>query len=115
MTISLQFFTQTSKLLNCVPIVYQTAPLSKWIKISLSLIVLLSLQIILVLAAIFGIIIYRVIIVALLYYSDEQSIHSIAKIITSLTAAIINFIVIIILNIVSANNFSCTILYYCTI
>ncbi len=59
------------------------------------------LQICAVLAAVFGVIMYRIIMVTLLYGSSEPIVRQNAKITTSATAALINLIVIMLLNKVS--------------
>ena len=50
------------------------------------------------LAAVFGVIMYRIIVVALLYASDEDIVRSNAKLTTTATAALINLILIMFLN-----------------
>ena len=55
----------------------------------------------LVLGTIFGVIVYRIIIVAVLYTQPVEIVKEYAKIITSLTAAVCNLVIIIILNLVS--------------
>ena len=56
-------------------------------------------QICLVVAAIFGVIVYRIVVVALLYSIPELDSYS--HIVTTLTAAAINLVIILILNLVS--------------
>ena len=58
----------------------------------------LLLQIVCVMAAVFGVIMYRIIIVAVLYASDDALIKQNAKITTTVTAALISLVVIVILN-----------------
>lgn len=62
------------------------------------------LQIACVVAAVFGVIMYRIIVVALFYASSDEIVRRNAKIATTVTAAIINLIIIMILNRVSATS-----------
>ena len=55
-------------------------------------------QISCVLVAVFGIIMYRIVIVAVLYAAPNDYVRSNAKIATSATAACLNLIIILLLN-----------------
>ncbi|KAK2168869.1 hypothetical protein NP493_1213g00020 [Ridgeia piscesae] len=70
---------------------------SKYMRIFTSTVVILF-MICLVLGAVLGVIIYRMIIVGLLYAANNEVIQQNAKITTTATAAVINLIVIIFLN-----------------
>jgi len=54
-----------------------------------------------VLAVVFGVIMYRVILLSLLFVSQDEMVNKFAKIVTSITAALINLVAILILNRVS--------------
>ena len=56
------------------------------------------LQISCVLCAVFGVIMYRIIVVSVLYASDEDVVQQNAKITTTATAALINLVLIVLLN-----------------
>ena len=58
-------------------------------------------QIFCVVAAVFGVIMYRIIVVGLLYAASEEVIRKNAKLTTTATAACLNLIVILLLNRVS--------------
>ena len=77
-----------------------------------TLLSLLSLQLSCVLIAVFAIIMYRIIVVALLYASDDDVIKSNAKLATTATAACINLIVILIFNRVSVTSHLAIVLKY---
>ena len=55
-------------------------------------------------AAVFGVIMYRIIVVTVFYASPEELIRRNAKITTTVTAAIINLIAIMLLNRVSSKS-----------
>jgi len=55
-----------------------------------------------VLAVVFGVIMYRVILLSILFVTRDEVISKFAKIITSITAALINLAAIVILNRVSS-------------
>jgi hypothetical protein len=55
-------------------------------------------QICLVLAAVFAVIIYRVIIVAVLYGQGDRLVKKYAKLLTTATAALLSLIIIMLLN-----------------
>lgn len=61
-------------------------------------------------AAVFGVILYRVVISGVLYASTDGVIKSRATIIASVTAACINFVIILILNFVSMEIYICTLI-----
>jgi len=54
-----------------------------------------------VLAVVFGVIMYRVIILSILFVAQDEIVNKFAKIVTSITAAVISLIAILILNRVS--------------
>jgi len=56
-----------------------------------------------VLAVVFGVIMYRVILLSILFVSRDEIVNKFAKIVTSATAAFINLVAIIILNRVSCH------------
>jgi len=54
-----------------------------------------------VLAVVFGVIMYRVIVLSILFVSQSEVVSKFAKIVTTATAAVINLVAIVILNRVS--------------
>jgi len=54
-----------------------------------------------VLAVVFGVIMYRVVLLSVLFVSPDEVVNKFAKIVTSITAAFISLVAILILNRVS--------------
>ena len=58
------------------------------------------------LAVVFGVIMYRVILLSVLFVSPDEMVNKFAKIVTSITAAFISLVAILILNRVSSKTTS---------
>ena len=59
------------------------------------------LQICCVLAAVFGVIMYRIVVITLFYRAESEIVHKNAKISTTASAAVISLVIILLLNKVS--------------